>query len=730
MNRLARLVAPCLAFMAATAYGDEATDVRCRIVSQHSDVEVVWVGVFVGPIHPESEAWSWTSDESGEFSVEIPQTEEDVVLVALRRDSVPIVKPITSNLPNSEVTLDFRRGYRVEGKVVSTDGIDVTHAVLTMIPQENSYLKGPIQEKFEWNSANDGTFSIGGLSTGNYEILVALPYVPVETFSVQVLEGDTRRDLELSEAHYVTGRVVDHAEGSVVGAEVTADLNIHFLDFRTTLQTTTDSAGKFLMGPFVYGQNLILNARQAEGGSSSVNRVFSGNHDVLLVLSKMVDVYGTVVDAMTGAPIDEFMLKAFGQGWVREYPHVKSNGKITARVDAESRELVIDAPDYAPFFQTEFAFNSREQIDMGIVELDPGIRVVGLVYDSTSRQPVSGAEIVSFGEGLLGQRITPRNTFIARYMQERIKTTTDAEGRYAIDSLPSGKSILSVYASEYEWEMVQIDAQTVPLDIGLTPLDASTTKIVGRIQTSTGETIAGQVRFHHVESDRGVWIYSENDGSFEYAASAGVHKVYASTRVGWSETIDVDVVEGDIEEIDLVVDSFGRLVGAVSGLKGAEGVFVSVVSGDRTVRRTGRISNGDFSITGLGVGTFTVRARTTMNRLLERTFDLSDEVSEAHVDISFKGNSRLYGKVLSISDRDGFLQIRAQGKEQGSVSAWSDILDDGSFEIRGLTDGEYWLELGRSIFFEIGQSDKESRGRRVEALVSGDTELTIDLASP
>ena len=125
MTRLARLIAIFVGVMAWTSYGEETSSVKCRIVSQHSDVEVVWVGVFVGPMRPESEAWIWTSVESNKFSLKIPDTEEEVLVVALRKNSVPITMKLTPESRNSELPLDFKRGVVLSGSLLSTDGIVV-----------------------------------------------------------------------------------------------------------------------------------------------------------------------------------------------------------------------------------------------------------------------------------------------------------------------------------------------------------------------------------------------------------------------------------------------------------------------------------------------------------------------------------------------------------------------------------------------------------------------------
>ena len=730
MRMPASLILCCLVFMVGSLSGDQTTEVKCRIVSDHTDAETVWLGVFVGPANAESEAWNWTSFESEEFTLEVPQTEEDLILVAWRRNSSPITLHLTKEIRSSEITLDFKRGQEVRGTVVSTDGLEVANAVLTI----ESIGQFPPEAKFEWTSDMAGTFEIGGLEPGDYNIQVALPYVPTESFKIQLTDGaDVQKDLELNDAYFVKGQVVDHDGKAVEGAEVDANIDIDFLRFFGHITVASDSSGEFQLGPFRYGQDMTLSARHLEGGSTYRNEVLSGNHKVKLILSRLVSVSGTVLDAESGTFLDEFALSAYGNGWMREYQHVEANGEISARVDSEIWALVIDAPKYHPFFKTPITLDSLDEYDLGIVKLEHGKEVSGIVYDSTSRQPIEGATIESLGPGQDGRLppVTGRSTFILRYMQHLASTTSDSQGKYALDSLPTTESLLWVRAQGYRSEEIAVVPQVKELDIGLTPRrDVRSTRIVGRVETTGGEPVVGQIDIYHVENNSGIGFRSKDDGSFERFTRGGIHRIYATSDLGRSETHEISIKEGSVEEVVLVVNPFGRLVVTISGLKGVESAFIEVFEGLREISSTGGVSNGESVLTGLGTGSFSVRAWTTMNRTIEKQFSLTKEAAEAHVGLSLDGDSRLYGRISALVGRDAYRQVRAIGKETGSLSGWSDILDDGSFEILGLSDGEYWVEVGEESTPARWERDKAGRKSRFEAIISGDTELNFEFAAP
>ena len=280
-------------------------------------------------------------------------------------------------------------------------------------------------------------------------------------------------------------------------------------------------------------------------------------------------------------------------------------------------------------------------------------------------------------------------------------------------------------------EQIPFDGQSARINIELTPSDVRPTRIVGRIESNLGVALAGQVNFFDVENNEGLGFGTEEDGSFEYATRAGTYNVYANTDLGRSATIEVRVADGTTEEVVLVVDPFGQLEGTISGLRGAERAYLTVFSDDSRVGSVGGISNGEeFRVVGLGAGSFTARASTTLDRQLTKSFEVTENSGDVYVEFSFAGDSRLYGRVLSLGDPNSLRQVRAIAKESSSISARCDILDDGSFEIRGLNDGEYWIEVGDAQLWSMAIDSENTAYKRIEIKIAGETELNIDLASP
>lgn len=731
MKYVRTFVLLCIALMSVSVTADKELKISGRVVASDSGTDVVWIGIFASPLEPGAEAIDWFSVQDQSFAVSRSNVEvEEVVLVALRKNAVPILKTLTADSGATEdLSLEFEEGKVLRGTLASTDGIEVPDASLMIAPREDVFpFQFPDEVQFEWTSNHDGSFAIAGLIPGRYQVQAASPYIRTEKFNVRVLEGETaHQELVLKDAYFVQGRILDKTGEGVADAEVSSYFHIAFLNDYITLTSTSLTTGDFQVGPFVLGQDLQVSARDLEGGSSYANRVYSGDHDVKLVLSKMVTVQGTVLDSATGFPLEGFMLQAHGQGWVREYPHSDSEGIISAQVDSEAWGIVIDAPDYNAYFDIPVELDSLDVYEMETIELEPGKRLTGVVYDEISRQPIEDATISSIGEGTDGLP-TLRDTFIFRYLHGRVTTTTNKSGEYSIEPLPPGKSVIQVTADDYQFKEVHVDSLTARLDIGLKTWETVKAVLFGKVETVTGEAVEGSIHIYHVENNSGFGTRTNDDGTFEEQTSAGTLTVQAISELGTSETLTIAMEEGETREIVLVVDPTGHLRGTITGLQGAEGVYLSVLTKKGVVRNSGRLENGEFQIVGIGHGSFLLRARTTLNRQLDTPFELSPSAEEAYKEVSFAGNSRLYGSVNSHSESPPELEVRAIGKEQGAMVGWSETLDDGTYEIRGLSDGEYWIEVATEKF-EFDTVEGGSGRRLTEVVINGDTQFHIQVES-
>ena len=212
-----------LTFFVLQVQGEETITLQGRISTDGKQPDEVWIGVFSTPVRPNAEALSWNSVDSLEFELAVPDLDE-VQLVALSKDFIPVVQTINPGSPIKQFGLQLKKGVTLEGTVLSTDKIPIPDAVLTLERRDLPNVRIPDQLNFSWISDANGMFRLAGLALSNryvVEVELADSYVTNESFSVEISEHEVqRKDLRLSNAYFVLGRVVDPDQDRVMDATV------------------------------------------------------------------------------------------------------------------------------------------------------------------------------------------------------------------------------------------------------------------------------------------------------------------------------------------------------------------------------------------------------------------------------------------------------------------------------------------------------------------------------
>lgn len=728
-----------LIFFVSQIHGADSVTLRGSVEVSENESASVWIGVFELPMRPKAQATRWTHVTATEFTLPVPGVNE-LQVVAMQKNFVPVALRINPRSENARIDLKFLKGNTVEGVVLSTDDIPVASASLTMVQEDLLDVQIPDHLKLVWSSDDHGQFKIGGL-VGNYvyKIDVEAQFLEVETFAVQMPKnGDHRHDLRLSDAFFVQGRVVDLNGARVQDATVKFDHNLGRtspLTFTSTSSTTTSTSGEFQAGPYPRSNEFWLSAKHGERGTSERLLVTSGERDQVLTLRGMVQVVGTVTDASTGKPIDDFSLVAIQANESRDYSHSGSNGEISCFVDSMTIGLVVDAGDHIPHFSTDVNLKNIERFDMGMITLNRARQLKGQVYDAASGEPIARARVSHFDSQLTKNVDTARRNIVNNYSSEFLRTSTDAKGQYTLSRLPIESTHLKVSAKEYHEQEIQVDPVITKFDIPLTRKEPSRTRIQGRVETTAGNPISGRVLFLN-EMELVGRVEVQSDGLFDYATEPGFYVVYAATGNGMSETAKIVLTEDEIRVINLVVPSSGRLSGLIGGLGDGEIVSMYVYVNDNSVETLWGVENGDFEISGLGTGSFTLSAATTRNRSLWKSFELDAATREAVIELDFSGNSRLYGTVKFPDGSVPQGRVSAIAKQEGQVSGYETIKPDGTFEIGGLGNGEYTVHVYQ---VKVKTLEKPSGSSSIstshlvygdEVTVEGETALHIELAFP
>ena len=733
MKQLGFLISLCLLFLVSPVQGEDTITLHGRFATSENGAPNVWIGVFESPMRPGAEAWSWTQVESTEFTIDTPDVEE-VQLLALRKDSLPLVQRIRPE-SDEQFVLEFQDGTSLEGTLLSTDGIPVADARLTVDRNDLPNVRIPDHAKYSWISDAEGRFRIGGFSPNErYEIQTELPLIQDEGFPVRMPEnGNYRQEFRLSDAYFVLGRVLDPDLASVQDATVTSQLIPD--ELKTT--TTSDAEGEFQLGPFARNKEMWLVATHDEVGSSPRLQATSGEHGIELTLGGMVQVIGTVIDASTGDLIDDFTLLAARADRSRTYPYVGSKGEISSLVDPKTTALIVDSEEHNAHFIVDLELESVDEYDLGVIALKPGRELTGQVLDASTGDPVEGATISLYHHDWAGDIDPHWHGFMRSLLSYTVESVTNEKGEYSLKPLPEESVRIGARAWEYVSQELEVGETATVLDIRLVHRKSLKTRIRGRVETETGEPIGGLLSIQGDRASTGSTV--QDDGLFDHAVDAGTYRVRAMTDQGNTDTVTVTVNEDETQEITLTVDSKGRLSGNISGLWDSELVTLSVFSEVErsTVRNIYRIGNGEFHTAGIGFGEFTLNASSNMGREQVRTFELNAGSGEAFVELNFTGDSRLYGSVRFPDGSFPKGEVMAVPKQNEKTSSSAEINEDGTYEIRGLDDGEYTLRTVETKEVTVNNPDGSSFSRgtstpvgQVDTVVRGDTELNIELTSP
>lgn len=712
--------------------GQETTTVQGRIETSDTQSTTVWIGVFTSPIKPGDDAWEWTLVESKEFFLDIPVADE-VQIVALRRNSLPIVQQILPRSADTILNLKFEEGAELVGTVLSTDNLPVADAEVTMEREDLPQGLIPDPVRFSWNSDADGQFSIGGLAPNvDYEIEVRSQYVPRETFAFKIAENDSNnREFRLSDAFFVIGRVVD--QDRVVVQEATVQYQPEGEEERP--RTSTNEEGEFRVGPLVRNKQVLMEARHPEQGSSERLLTSAGDHNVELMLEGMVLVIGSVVDASTGESIDDFTLHATRADGSQDYPYAKSNGEVSSLVDTQTTGLTVDSEEYVPHFRTDLSLDSVDTFDLGVVALEPGRQLTGRVFDALTGEPIPGATVSLTDTSWIGIDDYLWLNHLRTYLHRTVQSITNEQGEYVLKSLPPDAVQIAVSARGYQSPDVQIDEAVTTYDIPLDKEKLNETRLIGRVENTEGDPLGGMVNLRTENSNAGYGIW---DGQFDIPVEPGTYDVFATTDQGTSNTVQVSLQDGETRELKLIVDAKGRIAGVIAGLADGEVLHLDIYSESEraSVRNVSGLENGEFSVEGVGIGEFKLTAESSRNREITKAVAVSEDTGEGFVELHFHGNSRLHG---SLSFPDGTFpkgEVKAVAKKSGNISSSTEIDENGTFEIRGLDDGEYTVHVteSREITYELDGASYTSGMwtpiGQFDIAVEGDTEFDIQLLPP
>jgi large repetitive protein len=325
---------------------------------------------------------------------------------------------------------------------------------------------------------SSGTYSVTCDSTsGTYVIRSTHPTGQyVMKYDTVVLDGtDKTVNVKMVRIEYVkvSGTVTDSATGkAIAGASVSIGTGM-----AGSKRDTTDADGKYAIDSVASGVTTVTVT--ATGYTSKVITdtvpTTAQTLDIVLNAIKYSSISGTVKDSATGDAIAGAIV-SIGTGMTSKRDTTDADGKYTLdSVTAGVNRINVSASNYVSKTITDTVPETAQTLDI-VLNAIKYSSISGTVKDSVTGNAIAGA-IISMGTGTTSKR-----------------DTTDADGKYTIDSVATGVYRISVSATDYSTKTISdtVPATAQTLDIILSP--TITGSVSGTVTDSaTGKGIEGAI---------------------------------------------------------------------------------------------------------------------------------------------------------------------------------------------------------------------------------------------
>jgi protocatechuate 3,4-dioxygenase beta subunit len=638
-----------------------------------------------------------------------------------------------------DVTLILKHGLEARGRVVDPAGQPIAGASIRISRPEGEasrfmFRVGGMEDRQKpdaWTVA-DGSFRIAGLEVGEYVLVVqregyALKQVP--SVNVAAEGPNDWPAVVLSPGVAVAGFVRNGKGEPVVGAQV----NSFAVNAGPRGTATTDPEGRFRLDGFGSDRAVMLFVT-ADGYAGLQREVTPPSEDLSIVLKTTGTIRGRVEDAATNRPITDFSAShraprtgGFGGMQIRmggdtEKTFQSPDGTFELTgVPAGKWNVIASAAGYRPAEVAGIEIAEGETKEGVVLSLKKGASVSGRVLDPRRGTGVPNAS-VSWSQDSGSQR--PGMAAIARLAGEGNAVSTDADGRYRVDGLPSGKVTLAAEHPDYleTSRTVEVeDDATVDLTLSLGGSIAGS--VVGKDRRSA---IPGaQVSLDDPGGGFGLAEESSRtdaSGGFLFEhLKPGRYRVSAKSNAGGTSSKEVVLAENQrLDGVLLEMQGGAVIRGTVSGLPaGRLGGLRIFASGENYEDNSATGDDGRFELRDVPTGVVRLYAMTSFpsSRSTSKNVEVPEGAAEVPVEIVFEGSSRLAGRVTR-GERplSGiFLTASSDAPEAGDSRSTTQTDDNGRYAIEGLSDGNYTVQL--------------SGGYRRNFVVSGDTNGDIALGA-
>ena len=256
-------------FWFAAVSADESIVVDIS-VSNWVEGSEIWVGVLTGD--QESTTVEWKMENTNEFMVEIISSDTLSLpkLLFLKKNTVPVVKQLTTELISTGIAIEFETGLSITGRVSEKkNGTPVTEGMVSVVFEEEFQFPLPEPSWFSWPVKSEGTYELRGLPNSKITVTAFSPgFMPAKEEIIMRTEVPNPFELNfrLSNAFYINGSIRSSNGESIQGV---IDAAVSPEQSQTTpFHTDFDDNNLFRIGPFTEDASIELTARISDGRRS------------------------------------------------------------------------------------------------------------------------------------------------------------------------------------------------------------------------------------------------------------------------------------------------------------------------------------------------------------------------------------------------------------------------------------------------------------------------------
>ena len=400
----------------------------------------------------------------------------------------------------------LEEGVMLHGYVRSIEGGPIAGATLTLSSSMTPGLmapKGARKPENEYIVLTDpeGYYRLLNLTPGeSWHLSASAGEYGTQTERNLLIEetvGTNTVDFRLQPGESLSGRVIAPDRSPIKGASVRV---VGYQQPQTlSADAVTDGEGRFTVSNLVSG-NYTLIAESDGWRTERLNRVEAPSDDIEIQLAEQGTVMGRVVGA-SGEAVPSFTLSlhqyianssAYGRRVMKEKMTSKDGSFTMNGIDEGQFSIKVAAAGYADTFSEDFEVTQGLTTTDILIKMSVGGTITGLVLDSTTGEPLSGAIVTTQDNNY---QDNPLMRMFGASMPRRTtqqRTLTGKDGRFELNML--APELYQVRIQHPSFPLLVLDNQRVvegaPTDIGSIRLEPGST-IRGTVYDGAGSPLSG-----------------------------------------------------------------------------------------------------------------------------------------------------------------------------------------------------------------------------------------------